>query len=82
MSDISGTGQSSQNEQSGQAHLFMVRLWQEQQGKRTMWCGKVQHVVTGRTRLLKSSASLRQLAELAGSELGLPRPDPRTQVDR
>ncbi|HEX8219507.1 MAG TPA: hypothetical protein VF914_09875 [Chloroflexia bacterium] len=82
MSDVSGSGHSSQNEQSGQAHLFMVRLWQEQQGKRTMWCGKVQHVVTGRTRLLKSSASLRQLAELAGSELDLPRPEQTTREEK
>lgn len=82
MSDTGTIGPGGQDGQRGEAHLFMVRLWQEQRGKRTLWRGRVQHVVTGRVRLLNSSASLRQLAELADCELDIPLRERNPQENR
>jgi hypothetical protein len=41
------------------SHLFLVRLWQEADGDgQREWCGRVQHIVTGRSMSFRAWPAL------------------------
>ena len=48
-----------QNDQYSPSHLFLVRLWAEDNNEGdAVWCGKVQHVTKGRANQFKDWPTL------------------------
>lgn len=40
------------------AHVFLVRVWIEESAGTPLWCGKVQHVLTGQAAAFEDPAAL------------------------
>src|SRR5207247_891843 len=76
MADNTKAEGSSAQSRTRDSHLFLVRLWAEEDGNgNEEWCGKVQHVLTGK------AGHFANLGDMAGLVESLMPEDGAEQVD-